>query len=125
MQQILYKELSYKLVGVLYKVHQELGNRYQEKYYQRAIAIELKKQNIPYREQVMADLVYAGENIGKYYLDFLINNVIILEIKAAPRLLPKDFQQVKAYLELHKLQLGILVNFRSESIRPKRILNLY
>lgn len=83
MDKILFKDLSYKLVGVLFKVHNELGNKYQEKYYQRAIAIELKKQRIP-----------------------------------------KDFQQVLAYLQLHKLQLGILVNFRSERLIPRRVINL-
>jgi GxxExxY protein len=75
------------------------------------------------RRELKADIVFEGEKIGKYYLDFLIDKKIILELKVVPQLLPIHFRQVKSYLKVNKLKLGILVNFRGEKLTYKRILN--
>ncbi|MBI2599119.1 GxxExxY protein [Candidatus Curtissbacteria bacterium] len=123
MPRIIQKELSYEIVGILFDVHSRLGNRYQEKYYQRAVAEALKGKNIRYEQELEVDLKYKDAKIGKYFLDFLIEEKVILEIKAVPRLLPRDFHQVLAYLKARGLELGILTNFRSESLVYKRILN--
>lgn len=120
---LIYPDLSYKIVGILFKVHNELGNRYQEKYYQRAIEIELKNQNIKFVKEIPVDLQYAAEKIGKYFLDFLIDDKIVLEIKTIPRLRPRDFKQVLAYLKSINLKLGIIANFRPEQLTFHRILN--
>jgi GxxExxY protein len=121
---LIYAEMSYKLVGILFEVHCELGNRYQEKYYQRAVEVKLKKRKIPYKKEISVDLVIDGEKIGKYFLDFLIDNKIILELKAKPSLTKNDYKQVKAYLHAYKLELGIIANFYSDSLVYKRVLNL-
>lgn len=123
-EKIIYKDLSYKIVGVLFRVHSELGNRYQEKYYQRAVEIELKKEKIPYKKELKIDLAYQGETIGKYFLDFLVENKIALELKAVPRLKSNDFKQSFAYLKATGLKLGIIANFRTEKLTFKRVLNL-
>lgn len=123
MVKIIEKDLSYLIVGVLFEVHNELGNRYQEKYYQRAVEECLIDKKIKFKRELMVDLVFREKKIGKYYLDFLIEDKIVLEIKTVPRLLPKDFKQVLAYLTSNNLELGILANFRSESLIYKRILN--
>lgn len=120
---IIYPELSYEIVGILFKVHNELSNKYQEKYYQRAIEIELKNQNIRYSKEIPVKLKYENESIGKYFLDFLIEDKIILEIKAVPELEAKDFKQVLAYLKAMKLKLGIIANFRPEKLIFYRVLN--
>ena len=120
---LIYPELSYTIVGILFKVHNELGNKYQEKYYQRAIEVELKNQKIEYSKEIPIDLEYAKEKIGKYFLDFLIDNKIILEIKTIPRLRPRDFKQVLAYLKSINLKLGIIANFRPDKLTFHRILN--
>jgi len=120
---ILYKELSYQLVGILFSAHNEPGNRYQEKYYQRAIEVALTAEGIRFTREISVNLQYNGKNIGKYFLDFLIENIIILEIKTVPRLLPKDFSQVLAYLRANNIELEILANFRTERLAYKRILN--
>jgi len=57
---IIYPELSYSLIGILFKIHSKLGNKYQEKYYQRAIEIELKKNGIKYEKEVLVDLALSG-----------------------------------------------------------------
>ncbi|MDO8486892.1 MAG: GxxExxY protein [Candidatus Curtissbacteria bacterium] len=123
MPRIIEKELSYKLVGILFDVHTRLGNRYQEKYYQRAVAEALKENNLKFEKELEVDLKYKDAKIGKYFSDFLIEKKVILEIKAVPCLLPRDFHQVLAYLKARKLELGILANFRSASLAYERILN--
>lgn len=120
---LIYPELSYEIVGILYKVQNELGNKYQEKYYQRAIEIELKNRNIKYERELQVDLLYNDNKIGKYFLDFLIEEKIILEIKATDKLKMTDFKQISAYLKSKKIKLGIIANFRTEKLSYKRIIN--
>ncbi len=123
MPQIVQKELSYKIMGILFSVHNALGNRYQEKYYQRAIEEGLKEEKLRFKRELSVDLEYKGKKIGKYFLDFLIEDKVILEIKAVDNLKPKDFKQVLAYLTANNIELGILVNFRTDKLTFRRILN--
>lgn len=110
-------------MGILFSVQNELGNRYQEKYYQRAIEQGLKDSNLQFQKEIEVDLMFNGKRIGKYFLDFLIENAIILEVKTVPYLRPKDFKQVLAYLVSRNIELGILANFRTDTLTYKRILN--
>ena len=123
MAKIIQKELSYKIMGILFSVHNQLGNRYQEKYYQRAIEQGLKDNNLKFQKEIPVDLKFNNKKIGKYLLDFFIENAIILEVKTVPNLRPKDFGQVLAYLVASNIELGILANFRTDSLTYKRILN--
>lgn len=120
---IIYPELSYIIVGILFEVHTALGNRYHEKYYQRAVAVKLKNKKIPYKQELVVDLSIDNEKIGKYFLDFLIEDKIVLELKAKPLLTKSDYKQVQGYLNSAKLKLGILANFYTDSLEYKRILN--
>ena len=120
---IVQKELSYKIVGLLFSVHNQLGKRYQEKYYQRAVKEALKENNLKFQKELSVDLKFNDKKIGKYLLDFLIEDVIILEIKTVPFFRPKDFKQLLAYLIANNIELGILANFRTEKLTYKRILN--
>jgi len=122
MAELVYKKLSYLIVGVLFNVYNELGGGYQEKYYQRAIALELKKLKISFKEQALVNLNYRGENIGKYYIDFVIENKIVLEIKVTPRFYSRDIKQVLAYLKATGLPLGILASFSKKRLKFKRVL---
>lgn len=110
-------------MGILFSVHNQLGNRYQEKYYQRAIEQGLKDSNLKFKKEIPVDLKFNNKKIGKYLLDFFIENAIILEVKAVPSFRPKDFTQVLAYLVASNIELGILANFRTNSLTYKRILN--
>lgn len=122
MTDLVYKELSYKIVGILFNVYNELGGGYQEKYYQKAIALELSRAGIKFREQVPVALSYGGKSIGKYFLDFVIEDKIVLEIKIAPRFYARDIKQVLAYLKASGLLLGILAAINKGEIKFKRIL---
>lgn len=120
---IIYPELSYQIVGILFEVHKALGNRYQEKYYQRALEVKFKNNKIAYKKELAVDLTIDGERIGKYFLDFLIDEKIVLELKAKPGFTKNDYKQVQSYLSSKNLKLGILANFYPQSLEFQRILN--
>lgn len=110
-------------MGALFKVHNKLGNSYQEKYYQRAVAKELKLQNISFIQEFEIKLDYEEESIGKYFLDFLIEEKIILETKAEPIITLSFQRQVLAYLKSTNLKLGIIANFRTPRLTYCRLVN--
>lgn len=120
---IVLPELSYKIMNVLFTVHNELGPSLLEKYYQRAVAKELEKQGLSYQEEVSVTLMYKEERIGKYFLDFVVEQKVILETKAQVAYSPKFFKQTLAYLKETGLPLAILVNFRRPRLEYKRIIN--
>lgn len=123
MGKVIYPDLSYKLMGVLFKVHRRLGNSYQEKYYQRAIELEFKNEQIPYDREFLVRLNYRDNNIGKYFLDFVIDGRIALEVKTVPFLRQEYLNQVLAYLDAAQLKLGIIANFRTNRLTYKRLVN--
>lgn len=120
--ELLYPELSYKIVGLLFKVYNELGGGYQEKYYQKALCKIFDIEKIEYKDQLPVKLKAFGEEIGKYFIDFVIENSIVLEIKVGPRFYPRDIKQVLGYLKSTGLALGIVALFSRTELRFKRIL---
>lgn len=121
---IVYPDLSYKIVGALFEVHNELGPDLQEKHYQRGVALELTKRGVHFSEQLMIPLTYQGKSIGKYFLDFLVEDKVVLEIKKDRNFNLKNIKQVSDYLKAKGYKLGILANFTQEGVKYKRILNL-
>ena len=122
MADLVEKELSYKIVGILYDVYNSLGGGYQEKYYQKAIAKELRENRLAYREQLLVPLSYKNESIGRYFLDFLVEDKIVLEIKSAPKFYARDIKQILSYLNKTGICLGILANFNKKDVQIKRVL---
>lgn len=120
---LVYPELSYLIVGMLFDVHMRLGGSFQEKHYQRAVEKLFLKQNIKYVKELKVPVSFEGEKIANFFLDFLIEDKVILELKAVPKFLPIHFRQVRTYLKTKKLELGILANFRGEKLTYQRILN--
>lgn len=122
MNELLHPKLSYKLMGILYKVYNELGGGYQERIYQSAVRKALIKNKIGFLEEVWIDLYYDAGKISRYRLDFIIEHKIVLELKVGPRFTPRDIMQVLGYLKRSKLELGILVSFSRKKLFYKRIL---
>ncbi len=96
---LIYPELSYKIVEVLFEVYNEIGPGHHEKYYQRAVSVGLKKESLNFNEQVYTPIVFNNTKIGSYFLDFLIDNKVILEIKKGDRFSKNNIDQINSYLE--------------------------
>ena len=112
---LLHGELSYQINGLLFDVHNELGQFAKEKQYGDLLEKKLKENNIGYRRELV---VGESGNI----CDFLVEGKVLLELKSKPFLLNSDYDQVKRYLHSCDLELGILVNFRSKYLKPKRVI---
>jgi len=121
---IVHAELAYRINGLLFNVFKSLGFGYQEKYYQRAVAEALSRADIKFSEQVYVLLTYLGKPIGRYFLDFLIEDLIVLEIKKGSYFEKQNIEQVLGYLKSKNLQLGLIANFTKNGVRVKRIVNL-
>jgi GxxExxY protein len=97
-EDLVYYHECYKIVGVLLSVYNQLGYGYEEKTYQKAIAISLKKEGHKFVEQLYAPVIFEGKVIDKNFLDFLIDDVIILEIKRGDHFSATHIKQVYEYL---------------------------
>jgi GxxExxY protein len=118
---LLHKELTYKIIGILYKVHKNLGCGFTEKIYQRAIEIELNNENISYETEKEFEVNYNGHKIGRFRLDMVIDNKVILELKATERL-PKIFrEQLISQLKASPYEVGLLVNFGTPKLQYMRL----
>ena len=114
-------QLSYQVMGILFKAHNKLGPVYQEKYYQRAIEKELQEAKIPFKREAPTTIGYDNKTLGRYSVDFIIDNKIVLEIKAINRLHPKSFNQVLAYMKNLQIRLGIIANFKKDRLEYRRL----
>ena len=121
---VLHPELSYKIVGILFDVHNNLSRFRNEQQYSDAIELELKKLNIPYKREHRLHKSFEGERDNRNIVDFIIDKKIVIEVKAKRALLKEDYFQIKRYLISSNYELGLLINFRTKYLAPKRILNL-
>ncbi len=120
---VIYPELSYKISGILFKVRKDLGRFRNEKQYCDAIEEELKKNSLNHEREKILQESFDGEQKGRNKVDFLIDDKIILEIKAKPFVTKEDYYQTRRYLDCLGKKLGTLVNMRRYYVSPKRILN--
>jgi GxxExxY protein len=120
---IIYPRLSYELMSALFEVHNSLGSTLLEKHYQRAFEQELTVRNIPYVREKFVDLVYKDKSIGKYFLDFVVDDKIVVEMKVSREFGQSAFKQAYSYLKQLGLPLAIVVNFHGQNLRYKRIVN--
>ena len=121
MPELLYKELSYALIGAAMEVHRILGPGFLEAVYQAALAHELQLRGISFQQFVKLPVSYKGVLIGDYEADFLIEGKIILELKAVTNLHPRHEAQAIHYLTATGFKLAILLNFGTPSLEHQRI----
>lgn len=119
----LYEDLSYKIRGACFNVHNTLGGGHKEGIYQKALALELEKCGIKFEREKSLDISYQEKKIGVYRPDFLINEQIVVELKAVD-FVPKDYEvQLLHYLKSTKLPLGFLINFGPKKVEIRRRVN--
>jgi len=118
-----YEKLTYKVIGCLYEVFNDLGFGHPEKVYQKAIAKELGLQNIKFSREKVSKVRYKDTAVGYYYHDFLIENDVVLEIKVGNDFYQNHLRQVLTYLKDSKLRLGIVSIFSPNGVMIKRVLN--
>ncbi len=122
-QKLILPELSYKISGILFAVQNNLGRFCNEKQYGDAIEKMLIENKIVYEREKELPKLFEGEQDRRNIADFLIENKILLELKAKRIAGREDYYQVRRYLNSLNLKLGILVNFRDRYLKPRRILN--
>lgn len=120
---IIEPELSYKIIGLAFEVFNDLGYGMSEKYYQRAIAGLLEESKIPFQKEQYVKLLYRDKPIGSYFLDFVIDKKIVVELKIRPRLGYVHIKQVMGYLKSTGYKLAILIYFTRDGVKYRRIIN--
>ena len=124
-EKIIFKEESYKIIGLCMNIHSTLGNGFLEAVYSEVLEKEFVKNNIPYQREVKLDLFFNGEKLDKKYkADFICFDNIILEIKAVSFIHENFTKQTLNYLKATDKKLGLLINFGEKSLKYKRIINL-
>jgi GxxExxY protein len=118
-----YKELTGHIIGCAMEVHKILGCGFQEKIYQRALYYEMCQQQIMSVREYDMDIFYKEEKVGNRRVDFLVEGLIAVEIKALSQLEPLHLAQAINYLEAFQLEVGLLLNFGSARLEFKRIVN--
>ncbi len=118
-----YSELTGKVIGCAMRVHSILKNGFQEIIYQRALGIEMVDQGIVFQREPKMPIYYKGQKIGKRSVDFLVEGVIPVELKAVIQLENVHIAQALNYLEVYNLEIGLLINFGSESLDFRRLMN--
>ena len=123
MSEIIFKEESFQIVGILFEVHNNLGGGFSEIVYKDALEYEFKNLNIPFEREKEYVVKYKDTILNhKFYADFILFDKIILELKSCEKLDPKHIAQCINYLKVSSNKLAILANFNNKSLEYKRII---
>jgi GxxExxY protein len=112
--------LTQKIIGCAYRVHNILGHGFMEKVYENALFIELHKQGLEVKQQIPINVYFEGEVVGDYFADLLVENKVIIELKAVQNLCREHEVQLVNYLTATEIDVGLLINFGLESVQIKR-----
>ena len=116
-------ELSEEIIGAAYVVSNELGCGFLEKVYQNALAMELRRRGLKIYTECPIKVFYKGEIVGDYFADILVNESIIIELKACKALENIHSAQLLNYLNAAGLKIGLLINFGTPRVQIKRLVN--
>ncbi len=120
-EKVLYPELSYKVTGLLFEIHNSLGRYCKEKQYGDALEQLLEEANIPYERESPLPLEHIVNRFTNK-ADFVINKQLLVELKAKPLVSKLDYIQTQRYLAAGKLKLGVIANFRNKYLKPIRVI---
>ena len=124
--ELLHKEITEQIIKSFYKVYNTLGYGFLEKVYENAMAIELRKMGFEVKCQYPINVFYDSEIVGEYYADIIVNDLIVIELKAANALLKEHENQLINYLKATEIELGLLLNFgKGAEFKRKIFMNKY
>jgi GxxExxY protein len=115
--------LSERIIGAAIQVHRELGPGFLESIYEEALKVELSKSQIKYETQKEIKIRYRDVDVGSHRLDMIVENQIIVELKATKDLVDVHYAQLRSYLKATGLKVGLLLNFAKPTVEIKRIVN--
>lgn len=119
---LIFADLTYRIRGAIFTVYNTLGYGHKEEVYEKALAKEFRLLQIPYKQEASLKVTYKNETVGTYRPDFVVDNKIIMELKAV-EFMPKTFEtQLLHYLKSTGISLGLLVNFGSVKLIIKRLI---
>lgn len=116
-------QITYQIIGAAMKVHNYLGNGFQEVIYQRCLAIELERAGLNFGREVKQTIFYEGIEVGTRRADFVVENKVIVEIKALINLEDVHLAQAKNYVVAYDFPIGLLINFGAVSLQYKKVFN--
>lgn len=118
----LYKDLTYKIIGIAMEIHRELQSGFLEAVYEEVVRKELEKAKIPFTNQVKVDIYYKGEKLDKkYQADFIIDKKVLVELKGISKITDIERAQVINYLKATGLKVGLIINFGAKSLEWERV----
>ena len=118
-----YSDSTFKIIGCAMKVHAIFGNGFQEVIYQRCLSIEMENQGLRFVKELEMPIFYEGREVGTRRVDFLVEDKVMVELKAINKLDNIHLAQGINYLEEYNLKIGLLINFGSTSLEFKRLIN--
>ena len=120
---MLHSDITKRIIAAAMKVHSTMGNGFQEVIYQRAMAIELPLHNLAFEREKELPIHYRGQQIGTRRVDFFVEGLVMVELKALIRLEDVHLAQAMNYLEAYQMEIGLLINFGARSLEFKRVHN--
>ena len=118
----LYKDLSYKVIGIAMEVHRELGPGFLEKVYENALMVLFEENNISVKQQEKIKIKFRNKIIGDYIAGIIVEDLIILELKCSKSINPIYKAQLGNYLKATNKKVGIILNFGKESLEVERVI---
>ena len=116
-----HSEMTEKVIGTFFKVYNTLGYGFAEKVYENSLAIELRKLGLHVEQQKCIAVYYEDQNVGEYFADILVNDAVILELKAVRQLLSEHEAQLLNYLKATTIEVGLLLNFGPKAEHRRKV----
>jgi len=122
MTHLLHGDVTFEVIGAAMEVHRELGPGFLETVYQRGMEIELRQRNVPFETQRRVRLTYKGYTLCDHVLDLVVDEKVVVELKAVKELVDPHQTQLISYLKAARLPIGLLINFAKSSLEHRRIM---
>ena len=116
-----HSDLTDIILNAFYKVHRKLGYGFNEKVYENSLAIELRKAGLQVAQQAEIEVFYEGESVGTYFADVIVNDIVMLELKATKQLAEEHEAQLLNYLKATRVEVGLLLNFGPTADMKRRV----